>query len=348
MILFRDLNGTELARCPRDAVKDFQTLRDAARKALDVAQDVRMYFVDVEGDVAQVTDQDDFEYAAAQAQDHLMVVLVDLESTLKGATLVEAVKAATQAKIPEEKETISDVPAPETNPVGVGIVENRIKEEVRGMPETTESPKEPVLEAAKIEDRSQRTLEPNQTQKKPEVTVMPPKKEAQEVGTLLSSLHGTLQENFKELVQNLAASSTSTPHHSAPRPTPPASRKSPSGRLESFTPCSHCKQIIRGRRFKCMQCANTHFCSTCEALVSHPHTMIRFCELDDEKAIDTLSRVYQLKQRLAEMSDDELRKAVIRKVTNANYPDEFYEQFVHKNRNLTFGAFVNKVVSIFE
>lgn len=334
MITFRDLNGKEVLRTTLD---DGRAFRDVQDKLKDLSsQPLRLYFMDQERDVAEVVDQDDWEYALFQSAGSLVVAVVDRSEELKGVALMEAVQRA-----------IDGAAAGEQSPVDAKAK----AQPQEGQKTSVMSPDEPLqpLEPAKQTPKS----DPSPTS--PSELVAPadaqtPQPEApqkvQELSQILIQLEQTVQNNIKELASSLSPSSPK------PQPLPPSSpvigKNRPFSGQKPLPNCSHCHQAVQGKRFKCLLCADFTLCATCEICVSHPHTMIRFTDGGQEAPSDQLGRVYQLKHRLTELSDDDMRRAVIRRVTNSQYPEEFYEQFVRKNAKLGFGEFVNKVVGIFE
>lgn len=336
MITFHRLNEPKETRSAaasdRSKLATYEQLKVEAETLVGSCEGpVRLFFMDIESEVSEIVDQDDWDYAKSQPVPNLLVVVVEKSESRKGVALFDAIGELIK-KIPY-KDTVSEE--------NIGSDSNRKMEEIDAVATQFVELKEPE----KLQTAATFSCEvpPDNSTPEPEVP-----KGVQELGTILTRLHETVQENIKELAESLSPVAKEKPKQLAQSPL--ASSKPRPG-LESSKErivCNNCKKAIQGKRFKCLECSAFNLCADCETLVSHPHTMVRFNSAAVDGTANQLTKVYQLKSHLVDMTDSEMRRAIIKRVTSGQYPEEFYDQFVQKNRKLTFGEYVNKVVSIFE
>ena len=348
MIEVRDLNGKEVLKAQNVKSLKLSELLELVRQAKGEERTSKLYFMDIEHDVSEISDQDDWDYAKSQAEEleKLMLVVVPANSELQGTALTEAIEGAIKKQLPETAEPTSPR-VPETRPFEHPKTD-KPQEAAKPAPQLdikTES--QPEAKPEPVPEEPAKTVPISTPVFQDSLTPAPEMPEGiNELSNLLTTLGTTVQSNMRELAKSLSPSEPAQPN--TPTTPPPVARKNSTDLKKASLTCVNCKQAIVAKRFKCMVCPTYDLCATCEVFVNHPHTMIRFTDPEEERTVGQLGRIYQLKARLLELTDMDMRRSIIRKVTNEQYPDEFYDQFLLKNQKLTFGEFVNKVVSIFE
>lgn len=320
MITFLRLNDQKATKSDvsldRSKVTTYDQLKREAETLLsDEERPARVFFMDLESEIAQITDQDDFDYAKSQPVENLVIVVVEVSEDRKGLSLYDAVAEVVK------KRTAST----EIRPIGNELTE--AKEPAKLQPIEQESPQ----------------IHSEHSTPQPETS-----KGVLELGSIITQLHETVQVNIKELAESLSPVTKENPKPLIQSPPINSKPRSNSGLSKDLPNCNNCKKQIKGKRFKCLVCSSYITCNDCETLLNHPHTMVRFNSAEMDTTVSQLSRVYQLKTNLIEMSDADMRRVIIKKVTSSQYPEEFYDEFVKKNQKMTFGEYVNKVVSIFE
>lgn len=112
--------------------------------------------------------------------------------------------------------------------------------------------------------------------------------------------------------------------------------------------CDICgKNPIRGKRFKCIICRDYDLCMACERTNNHIHPMLRLAVPAHQATISLSRHAALLKTTYDKLTDCQRRKFILKFYAGRTYEEQFYDQFLAKNGELSFGAFVQKVAQIF-
>lgn len=341
MLVFKNLEGMTITTI---SSKDILTLEDLRKvgSQFNRPSDARFFFKDMESDVFEIIDNEDFEYAISQAKSELTIVMVPNDFSVQTTTISEIELLISNSDL-NYANSLNDL---------------KIQEEQEILPIVYEVKKQDNICEKKEKNQTEKSTKNNHTEilkkKQQEITkgekiiVVSPKnlgrttnensKTIDEISSTFQDLAGSLKTNLNEIGDSFKNVS---------RPKMPEKCTS-RFIFKSLMECDACMRPIIGKRFKCMQCRHFDLCEKCEKKLRHPHTMIRLGENTDEKHVDQIVRIYSLKKKLGEMNERETRKTLLKKATNSSYPEEFYEQFLGKNEGLGFGEFMNKVLTIFE
>ena len=112
--------------------------------------------------------------------------------------------------------------------------------------------------------------------------------------------------------------------------------------------CNNCKtKDFIGKRYNCLECTGFNLCETCEAKTEHSHPMIRIIVPDIQETFNDLNNLYNIKQKLINSSEEDVKERFLRSLTGNKYANAVYKNLIRTHMHLKAEDFILEMTKIF-